>query len=117
MRTKLIHPKIKNPKFDRFEFLNPGSVAWQAAKVACGEADSFIEADTKTNPEEKKKVGPKGYELTAMYLLVKNAGGYTIDFETGNELGSKIIEYDKRIPVIMAKDKEMAEWIYSEILK
>ena len=101
---KLKHPK--NPKYDRFEFLNAGGVAWQAAKVACGEADSFINL-----------VGPKGFELTAMHLLVKNAGGYTIHYPTGEELGPQEIKYNDRIPVIMAKDKELAEWIYSEIRK
>ena len=102
MRSKLRNPV--NPEWDAFEFLNPGSVAVQGAKVACGEADCMINI-----------VGPKGFELTAMYLLVKQAGGYSIDYNTGEELGSTRVEFNARQPVIMAKDEVTARDVYEKI--
>jgi fructose-1,6-bisphosphatase/inositol monophosphatase family enzyme len=101
-RMKLRNPK--DSKLNRFECLNTGSVGWQAVKVACGEADAFFNL-----------VRPKGdYELPAMYLIIKQAGGFVIHAKTGEELGSMKVCTD-RIPVIMAKDQEFAEQLYHQL--
>ncbi len=102
MRNLFKNPK--NDKWDAFEFLNTGSVALQSAKVACGEADTFINV-----------IGPKGYELTAMYLIVKNAGGHVLDLRSGKELGQTLIEPNLRIPVVMSKDETLSRQIYEKI--
>jgi len=93
-----------NPKWDRFESLNPGSVSEQLAKVACGEADAFVNLG-----------GPKGYELIAGYPLIKRAAGFTLDLRTERELGESKVIFEERIPIIAAKDEKLARDIYEQI--
>lgn len=96
IRLHLRNPK--NPEWDRFENLNPGSVAWQACKVACGEADVFFNG-----------IGPKGYELTAMNIIVKKAGGINLHLPTETNIDNLNFEFNERVPLVMAKDETTAK--------
>ncbi len=100
--ASLLVPSIKDSsREDRREFLNPGSVVMQAVLVADSQADAFINL-----------VGPKGdFELTAMYRILKEAGGHSMHFISGKELGSAVIT-DKRVPVIMARNEGIARQLY-----
>ncbi len=99
--------KLKNPKnesWERFESQNAGSVASQLIKVAYGEADAYVGV-----------MGPTTWEIAPGYLLVKNAGGYTLSLNSGKEFGETVFNPNQREPVIVAKDEELAMKIYSII--
>ncbi len=101
-RLKLTHPK--NPEWDRFECLNAGSVAIQIAQVACGDLDGFYNL-----------VGPTVHEIVPRWLLTKNAGGFVLDPISGKEIKeTDSIKVEGRIPVIFAKDENLAQQIYEQ---
>jgi fructose-1,6-bisphosphatase/inositol monophosphatase family enzyme len=99
-RLMLSNPE--NSEWPRFEVLNMGSMVLQGVKVANGEADALFNL-----------VGPKGYELTAMYAIARGAGATTLDARTGQELGStEIGDPNARTPIIMAGTDALARRIY-----
>jgi len=100
-RLALEHPI--NPLWDKFESLNTGSAAEMMAKVACGEADAFVNLG-----------GLSVYEMTAGYLIMKQAGVSVISAENGLGLGGQNIN-GGRTPIIAAKNAEMAQKIYSQV--
>jgi fructose-1,6-bisphosphatase/inositol monophosphatase family enzyme len=101
-RLRLRDPK--NPTYETFESFNLGSVTEMMAKVACGEADAFVNMG-----------GLQFCEAPVGYILVKSAGGYVLHAKTGEELGTKIFEPGKRVPIIAAKDENLARKLFEQI--
>lgn len=101
-RLKLKHPI--NPKWDRFESLNLGSAAEMMCKVACGEADAFINL-----------TGLSTYEVLATLPIVKMTGGWCLSSLTGKDLGLEKINFESKIPIIAAKDKKLAQKLYQQV--
>ena len=102
-RLKLRHPK--NPEWNRFENLNTGSVAQMMALVASGDLTAFYHM-----------VGPTPWELAPGYLLIRQAGGYVLSADSGEELGKRPFRFEeKRVPVIAAYNEATARKILEQI--
>ena len=97
--------KKNEPVVIREEYIT-GSFAWQAVMVASEKADAFVIT-----------AGVLGTELPAMYLIVKQAYGFTLNVETGEGLGATEIDPDVRVPIIMARDEKLARELYSKLAK
>lgn len=101
-RMQMQHPV--NPDWPNFECLNLGSVAEMLAKVACGELDAVVNLG-----------GPSTYEMVAGFPLIRRAGGCVISARDGTDLGTHPIEIKNRVPMIAAKDEDLAQKIYSQV--
>jgi len=98
---------IKNPEntiLDRVECQNAGSIVSQLVRVATSEADAYIGVG-----------GPTSWEAAPGYLLIKQAGGSVISLNTGKDLGEETFSSDERVPLIAARNEELAMQLYNQI--
>ncbi len=75
-----------------------GSSGFHAAMVASGRLDAFIGG------------GVTFVEGGAIYLLVKEAGGWLADLE-GNPVDNRVMEQDKRYPLLAAATPELGRML------